>query len=239
MPPEPLFVNTRALRGHAMELDAALDEFPDPPAAFSAPGADAISVKIASLLPQIEGPILAGLPRVEAEARATAEGIVAAADTYQRKDEELADMIRGTELGSGQDAPAASSPGASNTVAAPAVSGSSAPSGGSSGMSATGGSDQMSQLAGLPMQVAGQAAQVPGQVMGLAAAVPQTMAQGAQQAARLAGGVGDDSGTGGSAAESADERPDEAAAEEPGGERAPVEEGLGGEPAQAEHVTEL
>ena len=206
MPPEPLHVKPEVVLSGGEQLGAAARELPDAPAPFSVLGADAISVKLAGLLPQIEGPILSGLPRVKAQASETAAGITSAARTYMRRDEELADMIRGTELGRSAEAGPGGGPSSANVAAASNVSGSSTGSAESGG----GGRDQISQLAGVPMQIAGQA-------MGMAAAAPQAVVQGVQQVSHLAGAVG-----GTESDEAEDGRPEEAGGEPATGERAPV-----------------
>lgn len=248
-PPETLHVDPEALRGYGNELVAATADIPEPPEAFTVAGADAISAKIASLLPTIEGPILTGLPEVKKAAGVTANGIVDSADTYLKTDEELTAMILGAELGgpesSGRSPEGSVGTGGSMDTGAPSGSGvmaasnstaGSAGSSGSQGAAGSGGSDPM----GMPMQMAGMAAQIPGQVMGAAASVPQSIAQGAQQVAQLAGGSGDDYAATERGADG--DREDGAAAEQARGERAPAAspdlEGAGG-PADTPTVTQL
>src|SRR5262245_51256235 len=51
------------------------------------------------MLPEIEGPIIAGLPQVKDAPKGTADRIVGAAQTYQRIDEQIAQTLSATELG--------------------------------------------------------------------------------------------------------------------------------------------
>lgn len=247
-PPETLQVDPEALRGYGNELVAATADIPEPPAAFTVTGADAISAKIASLLPTIEGPILTGLPEVKQAAGVTATGIVDSADAYLKTDDELTAMIRSTELGGLEGSGGGSggtggsmgagAPGGHGVMAASNATGGSPGSSGTQGSAGGGGSE----LANMPMQMAGMAAQIPGQVMGAAASVPQSISQGAQQVAQLAGGSGE--GTGDPEAEVGVDGDGEhgATAEQAGGERVPTAspelEGTGG-PADTQTVTPL
>jgi hypothetical protein len=239
---EPLGVDAAALRGYGTDLVIAAGDIPAAPAAFTVTGGDAISQKISSLLPSIEGPILDGLPQVKGEAQSTADRVVSAADTYQRVDDELAGKVReavqealGT-AGTGGGGGGAGGAGTAAAGGAPASGGSAAGAGGAAaGGSATGGSaaggadamSQMGQMMSMPMQLASQAVQIPMQALGALAAVPQAIMQGVQQVSQAAGGLGDEEEPVEKAAEETraedEKKPEEAAAERPDAERAPVE----------------
>src|SRR4051812_36370010 len=91
--PEPLGVDGPSLAGFGNELIASAGEIPLAPAPFTVAGGDAISMKITSLLPSIEGPIQTGLPELKMTAAETAGKIVAAAAKYDQTDEQLARAI--------------------------------------------------------------------------------------------------------------------------------------------------
>lgn len=232
---EPLGVDAGALRGYGMDLLTAAGDIPAAPAPFAVTGADAISQKISSLLPSIEGPILDGLPQVKAEAQATAERVVSAADTYQRVDEELAGKVRENGFGEPGCEAAAGGGEPGSATGAEGVSGSGAAGSGMGGAggSGAGGADpmsQMGQMMGVPMQIASQAAQIPMQALGALAAVPQAIVQGMQQVSQLAGGLGGES----DAEKDEESSPEEDRAEEPKPEKAAAAERTGAERAPVE-----
>jgi hypothetical protein len=148
-------------------VDAATG-LPAAPAPFTESGADPLSAAIRDKLPAIEDPIQAALPKLKAEATKTANNIVTAAGHYARTDEQLA-----------ADYDEHRFDGVSPSAA------------GSAGSGGTGGAaGSMSQLMGMPMQIAGQVAQVPTQALGALASVPQGVMQGVQQFSGMGGGTG-------------------------------------------------
>jgi hypothetical protein len=147
------------------QLEASAGDLPAAPPPFVVSGADAISEAIAFRLPGIEGPIQEGLPQVKAEATKTASNIVAAAGRYQATDEQFAANYEKHQFDQ------AGGPGA-----------------GGSGAGSAG--DPMSQMMGMPMQMAQQAARMPMQAMSAVASAPQSMMQGVQQIGQMTGGLG-------------------------------------------------
>ena len=219
---EPLGVDDAALLGYGNDLVNAAADIPAAPAAFTVTGGDAISQKISSLLPALEQRFIDGLPDAKEEAKGTAERIVGAAQTYQRTDEQIAQLILGGELDESGAVPGAIGGTSAGVGAgtASAVGGGGAATGASSGSRSGASSAAMSQLMGMPMQIAGQAAQIPTQAMGALAAIPQAVTQVVQQVAQMAGGEG---GPGESPEAPEEDQRDEATAEQPERERAPVE----------------
>ncbi|MET0473606.1 MAG: type VII secretion target [Mycobacterium sp.] len=201
-----LKVDAEKLREIANVMRTAAEGIPEPPAAYTASGADPISQAIADKVPGIEGVIQESLPQVKIDAMNTASNMVTAAGQYLDTDEQLAanyekqqfDAAGGTGSGVGSET-------GTGTVGVQSASSASSDSLG-----------QMSQLMSMPMQVASQAAQIPTQMMSAAAAVPQGIMQGVQQIGQMAGGFGgsdSESGSDDPAAEPQDVKHQEDAAE--------------------------
>jgi hypothetical protein len=194
-----LKVDPELLQQLGESLRTAAGSLPAAPAPFVVTGTDPLSVAIAEKLPTIEGDIQTALPQVKTDATATASNIVAAAGKYQGADAQLAANYQQHQF----DQAGAAGAGA-----------------GAAGAGA-GGAGAMSQMMSMPMQMAGQAAQLPMQAMGAVTSVPQTVMQGVQQIGQMAGGLGkSDSasevashgapdGQGGQPTESGAERPED------------------------------
>ena len=157
--PPPLSVDPEQLGMAGGQLLSSAAQLPAAPAPFVPVGADPLSVAIIGQIPEIDGPVIAQLPAVQAQSTKTANSVVNAAQAYSSTDQQLGGQIseemqttRGLP-GTGSGSPAAGSPG----------------------------TDSMGQMMSMPMQMAGQMAQMPMQVMGAVAAVPQGAMQGAQQ----------------------------------------------------------
>ena len=204
----PLSVDPEELSAAGGALLSSAGELPEAPAPFSPAGEDPLSAAIIGQIPAVEAPIATQLPLIQAQATSTAQSVVNAARVYAETDARNGAAIheqmqvRPTPPGTG--------------------------SGGGGLPSAAGGAaDSM----GMPMQMAGQMAQMPMQVMGALGSVPQGIMQGAQQAGQqvqqMVGQFGDNGGKDGAKASpsgelpTAAERQEGAAAAEPDAERAP------------------
>ena len=165
--PPPLSVDPEELSAAGGALHSAASDLPPPPSPFMPVGADPLSAEIIGQIPAIETPIVTKLPLVKTQSTTTAQNVIDAAQMYV-----AADQRNGAAISQQmQNVPTPGSPG----------SGGSAPAAGGSAPAA-GGADPMSQMMGMPMQMAGQMAQMPMQMMGAVAAVPQGAMQGVQQA---------------------------------------------------------
>jgi hypothetical protein len=184
-----LRVNPPELGAGASGLEDAANSIPEPPAAFTSTGTDALSAILSTLTQEKESPLIAGMPATKADALATAQKIVQAAGIYEQTDQEIADEVR--RALEGVDSAAGGAPGGGG--ASPAVgAGAAGQAGGagSAGGSQAGGAGlagQLQQMMGMPMQMAQQAGQMAHQV-------PQGMMQGVQsgmqQVSQMAGGMG-------------------------------------------------
>lgn len=236
-----LRVDPEMLQQLGAQLETSARALPDPPERFPVTGADAISAAIAAKLPALETPIIEGLPAVKEAATQTAQNIQTAAARYLGTDADLAAEYEkhrfdqtGAPGGGGAAGSGAAGAGGASAASAPAASAPAAGGGGAMG--------QMSQLMGMPMQMASQATQLPQQALGSLSSTPQTAMQGVQQISQLAGdgkGAGRE-GPGPDGAPPDEARPDSArqdaaaATGQSGGERAPV-----GEHASGRHAAEL
>lgn len=158
----PLSVDPDAVESGGNNFLAEANNLPAPPAPFMPSGSDPLSLRIIAEVPLAEEPITAGLPAVKAEAAKTASDVVTAAGMYRDTDQ-----AAGEEISRRFDPACARH----SQDAAGAQTG------------------QMSQMTGMPMQMAQQAAQLPMQLMGMAAALPQAVMQGAQQAIQQFSGL--------------------------------------------------
>ncbi|WP_006242370.1 type VII secretion target [Mycolicibacterium tusciae] len=176
---EDLRVDTALVRQSGGKLETIAGLIPEPPAAFSPAGADALSTAIAGRVAEVVDPVIAQMPITKEELTRFAQNVMQAADSYDSTDRQIAEEIL-KRLGLFEDAAGAGggSP-AGGTGGAPGATGFT-----TAGSPAAGGgqSDQMGQL----MQMAQQAAQIPMQLAGLAAAIPQAMMQGVQSAVQQA-----------------------------------------------------
>lgn len=93
MAPEPLKVDTDALRTAANGLLSAARDMPAPPEGFQVTGTDPLSQALAAGIKAVESPLIEGLPATKAEAVRTAENVIKAADRYEETDQRLGDGI--------------------------------------------------------------------------------------------------------------------------------------------------
>jgi hypothetical protein len=169
--PPPLSVDPEQLSAAGGALESAAANLPEAPAPFLPVGADPLSTAIIGQIPAVETPVMTQLPLIKAQSTATARDVMDSAQMYL-----AADQRNGAAIDQQMQAlPNAGSPGGGGGSAAAAG-------GAAAAAAAGGGSDPMSQMMGMPMQMAGQMAQMPMQVMGAMAAVPQGAMQGVQQA---------------------------------------------------------
>lgn len=89
MTPEPLKVDTDALRTAGNGLLNAAKDIPGPPEPFTVSGTDPLAAGIKEL----ETPLIEGLPALKADATETAEKVIQAADRYDNTDQQLQDKI--------------------------------------------------------------------------------------------------------------------------------------------------
>ena len=177
---EDLRVDTALVRQSGGKLDTIAGLLPDPPAAFSPTGADALSTAIAGRVSEVVDPVLAQMPIAKDELTRFAQNVMEAADIYDATDRQIAEEIL-KKLGMIDDAAdGGGNQGAGGASGAPASAGAGSPAPGA------GQSDQMGQLMQMPMQLAQQAAQIPMQLASMAAAIPQAMMQGVQTAVQQA-----------------------------------------------------
>jgi len=213
---EDLRIDTGLVLESGGKLDAIAGAIPEPPAAFSPTGADALSTAIAGKVAEVVDPVLAQMPQAKEALTRYAQNVIQAAHAYDSADRQLAEeILKRVEA-------------FDKSVGAPGA--------GSGPADAAQQAGQLGQMMQMPMQLAQQAAQIPMQVAGMAAAIPQAMMQGVQSAVQQAGqvsqmadaedlDVADESKSDGAA----EKEPDEPAREErrqaaPGdaaGERAP------------------
>ena len=209
---EPLRIDTPLVAAAGGRLEGLANAIPPPPAVFSPPGADPLSMAIAGKVAEVVSPAVAALPVTKEELTRYAQNVLNAAGAYDSTDRQLAEEIlrRLGELDSasewhgrcgdtgrrrcGRWRRAAGSPAAG------------------AGQQA----GQLGQMMGMPMQMAQQAAQIPMQMMGMAAAVPQGIMQGVQSAMQQVGQMSEMAGKDEQDAEGKEgEQPDPAAEKKP------------------------
>ncbi|WP_422747274.1 hypothetical protein ACN27E_05645 [Mycobacterium sp. WMMD1722] len=169
---EELRVNTGELASGGNGLVDGANAIPEPLPPLVLEGTDALSLAIQNRTQQIEQPLIDGLPRTKEEALETARNIIKAAGMYEQTDQQVADQV-------------------AKALEARGV--------GGAGAAGAGGVDQqagqMGQMAGMPMQMAQQAAQIPMQLASMAAQIPQGIMQGIQsgmqQMSQLSGQIGE------------------------------------------------
>ncbi|HJT90945.1 MAG TPA: PE domain-containing protein [Mycobacterium sp.] len=140
------------------------------------PDADPMSVMLAAIMPEIATAVTEAVAATLAREERFAANLSAAGGAYQNTDGAAQQQIQSAGA-SIEPASAAAGTGAAQSA------GTSADQGG-----------QLGQMMGMPMQMAGQAAQIPMQLMGMAAAIPQGIMQGVQSAMQQVGQI---SGMGG------------------------------------------
>jgi hypothetical protein len=191
-----LRVNPPELGAGASGLEDAANSIPEPPAAFTSTGTDALSAILSTLTQEKESPLIAGMPATKSEALATVQKILQAAGIYEQTDQQIADEVRrATE---GLDSAAGGAPGGGGAGQAGGVG---AP--GAGGANAAVGAGQLQQMMGMPMQMAQQVPQ----------GITQGVQSGMQQVSQLAGGMvqKDDSQAGDEQqpSQARDEKPDD------------------------------
>lgn len=214
MPPQPpLVVDPDRLASASSALLTAAGDIPVMPPALSVPGADLLSTAISHGSAEVELP-MADLPVIKTDATTTAENVGLAGTIYTNKDAELAARAASHQFVSATSAaPAGSGPAAPGTgAAATGVAGSGLGGGavgagsGVAGAAASaagvpagaGKAGGLSQMMGMPMQMAQQAGQIPAQLAQAAGQAPQGVMQSAQsamqQVTQMAGQFGKSSG---------------------------------------------
>lgn len=153
----PLSVDPAQLSAAGGALKSSALELPQAPAPFMPVGTDPLSTAIIGQIPAVETPIATQLPLIKAEATTTASNVEDAAEAYATTDQQNGAAIDEVMQKRPPQMPTGSS-------------GGSVPGGG--------GTDAMSQMMGMPMQMA----QMPMQMMSGMASAPQGLMQGAQQA---------------------------------------------------------
>lgn len=183
---EDLRVDTALVRQSGGKLQAIAGLIPEPPATFTPEGTDALSTAIAGRVAEVVEPVIAQMPITKDELTRFAQNVMAAADSYDGSDRQIAEDIL-KRLGLLDEAAGAGGGShAGGTGAGPVGTAGSPPAIGA------GQPDQMGQL----MQMAQQAAQIPMQLAGMAAAIPQAMIQGVQSAVQQASQMSQMSGEG-------------------------------------------
>lgn len=195
--PPPLSVDPEQLRAAGHSLVASAADLPAAPVPFTPAGSDPLSLAIIGQIPEVDGPIMAQLPVLEAQATKTASSVVAAADAYEATDQQL-----GGQISQEMQTPGAVGTGGGGAPGGPAAAGSagSVTAAGAAGSAGGGATGSMGQLMGMPMQMA----QMPMQVMGAVAAAPQGAMQGVQQVGQQVSQMAAQFGQGGMGTSSGD-----------------------------------
>lgn len=183
---EDLRVDTGLVREAGGRLEGIAADIPDPPAAHSPTGADALSTAIAGKVAEVVDPVIAQMPIAKEELTRYAQNVVNAAGAYDASDREVAEQIlqRVEKFDKAVDDGSVGGGGASSSMA--------------------GAAQQTGQMAQMPIQMAQQAAQVPMQMAGMAGAIPHAVQQGAQQAVQQVGQLSEMVGKGESKPEEVD-----------------------------------
>ncbi|WP_299565321.1 PE domain-containing protein [uncultured Mycolicibacterium sp.] len=154
------------------------------------PGADPMSQLIAAVMPTIADEVTRRVAETRAREERFADNLAAARAAYQDSDAESGQHLQ--TAAETFDAPGYTPP---------------APPGGAADPAAGAQLNQLSQLMGMSMQIAQQAAQIPMSLIGMAAAAPQGIMQGLQGAVQQVGALAEMD----AAAEAAPAEPVEAA----------------------------
>ncbi|WP_155915295.1 MULTISPECIES: hypothetical protein [unclassified Mycolicibacterium] len=164
-----LKVNPAEVRTHGAAMESSAGDIPEPPTSFTTDGTDSLSAALVKKTQAMEEAFINGVRQTKADAQATARSIQAAADKYERSDQDIAGQVERATAGLGSAAGTSSGSGAGT---------------GSQGL------EQLQQLAQMPMQMAQMAAQVPMQMAQMTGQVPQAVMQGVQQIGQMTGGLG-------------------------------------------------
>ena len=190
---EPLRVDTpRQPAAAGGRLEGLASAISLPPAVFSPPGADPLSMAIAGKVAEVVSPAVAALPGDQGRADRYAQNVLNAAGAYDNTDRQIAEEIlrRLGELDSASGGTGGGTPGGGAAGGASSSAGMAGSPFAGAGQQA----GQLGQMMGMPMQMAQQAAQIPLQMMGMAAAVPQGIMQGVQSAMQQVGQMSDMAG---------------------------------------------
>lgn len=171
-----LKVNPAEVRTHGAAMESSAGDIPEPPERYTTKGTDPMSRALATKTQSVEEAFINGVRQTKADAQATARSIQAAADKYEKSDQEIAGQVAGATAGLGSAAGASSGSGVDLGS-------------GSQGL------EQLQQLAQLPMQMAQTVAQVPMQMAQMAGQVPQAVMQGVQQIGQMTGNMGPNADT--------------------------------------------
>jgi hypothetical protein len=106
---EPLIVDPPRLKDAGHTLRGL--SFPAAPPPMVVSGTDAVSAAINETLPEIESPVIDGLPAVKAAVTRTGSSIVTAADMYAETDQTLGDHVGKVQFLSAGEKPANGGPG--------------------------------------------------------------------------------------------------------------------------------
>ncbi len=150
-----------------------------PPVPAIPPGADPMSVMLATIAPEIATAVTEGVAEALAREERFSANVTGARTSYQNTDGAAGQHIQGAGGLTEPGGVAAAGVGSTNAGASPA-----------------GQAGQLGQMMGMPMQMAQQAAQIPMQLAGMAASIPQGIMQGVQsamqQVGQIAGGTGEE-----------------------------------------------
>ncbi|MEI7717365.1 MAG: hypothetical protein WCI78_14980 [Mycobacterium sp.] len=93
---ERLNVDPRGLQQAGEALQGLV--LPQPPTPLVAAGTDPVSAAVNQTMPEIESPVVEGLPAVNEALRRTGSNIIDAAATYASTDQRLGDVVRRVAL---------------------------------------------------------------------------------------------------------------------------------------------
>ncbi len=102
---DQLAVDTARLKAAGIALESLV--FPAPPPPVAVAGADVISAAVNATLPEIEAPVINGLPAVKAALTRTGTNIAAAAGIYVQADQALGARLSQQQFRGADDVPAA------------------------------------------------------------------------------------------------------------------------------------
>ena len=90
---EPLRVDTPLVAAAGGRLEGLASAIPPPPAVFSPPGADPLSMAIAGKVAEVVSPAVAALPATKEELTRYAQNVLNAAGAYDNTDRQIAEEI--------------------------------------------------------------------------------------------------------------------------------------------------
>jgi hypothetical protein len=197
---EELRVDTDLVSAAGSRIKGLAEAIPAPPEVSPPIGEDALTAAISKRIAEVVDPVIEALPVTKEELKQFAQNVVTAAEKYDATDRQIAEEIL-KRIGAFDELPAhggvVADGGSSAVVGASSpltTAGSGATVGGLTGASVGGAAGQVGgfeQMIGMPMQIAGMAAQMPMQMAGMAGQVSQQLVEGVQGAV---GQVGELSG---------------------------------------------